>query len=429
MDVTGKNQQALAKINFFSEKVKNSSNIEDLFSELFSLVNLESVESSDSQSSLQNINENSQKTNIEEEKTLNLASSLVEIFYEELGINAFSEKQVEIDNNSRDINKNFFKNENINLVLNQNFPKDKLKLKINEKSLIFNKQNNRAHSDIVEIRVKTALGEKKFHDKDIHLKNSNSSNLVKIDDNLNIKNEKKIFEVNYDKNNNKNGINNSENLVLKKSIKKNKQFFVNANEKNIEIKKSSLSEPFTKDTIRNQVSTKNEKKGSNSGQSRTIVSNKNDSMVSSQKKDLQNSSYLSQDTLDLMESGWGEKLAKIIKNSLQNGMNKLDIKLNPSNLGKIRLEIFAKKNSSMQINFIAEAQDTANILNENLYKLEEIFESKNQKFASSSNNGNNSFNGNKEKKKNNDERLISLKKARKSSNITSKNIHNIDVKA
>ena len=36
---------------------------------------------------------------------------------------------------------------------------------------------------------------------------------------------------------------------------------------------------------------------------------------------------------------------------------------------------------------------------------------------------------NKEKKKNNDERLISLKKARKSSNITSKNIHNIDVKA
>ena len=152
-------------------------------------------------------------------------------------------------------------------------------------------------------------------------------------------------------------------------------------------------------------------------------------MVSSQKKDLQNSSYLSQDTLDLMESGWGEKLAKIIKNSLQNGMNKLDIKLNPSNLGKIRLEIFAKKNSSMQINFIAEAQDTANILNENLYKLEEIFESKNQKFASSSNNGNNSFNGNKEKKKNNDERLISLKKARKSSNITSKNIHNIDVKA
>ena len=257
MDVTGKNQQALAKINFFSEKVKNSSNIEDLFSELFSLVNLESVESSDSQSSLQNINENSQKTNIEEEKTLNLASSLVEIFYEELGINAFSEKQVEIDNNSRDINKNFFKNENINLVLNQNFPKDKLKLKINEKSLIFNKQNNRANSDIVEIRVKTALGEKKFHDKDIHLKNSNSSNLVKIDDNLNIKNEKKIFEVNYDKNNNKNGINNSENLVLKKSIKKNKQFFGNANEKNIEIKKSSLSEPFTKDTIRNQVSTKN----------------------------------------------------------------------------------------------------------------------------------------------------------------------------
>ena len=158
-------------------------------------------------------------------------------------------------------------------------------------------------------------------------------------------------------------------------------------------------------------------------------SNKNDLNVGSQRKDLQNSSYLSQETLDLMESGWGEKLAKIIKSSLQNGMNKVDIKLNPSNLGKIRLEIFAKKNSSTQINFVAETQDTANILNENLHKLEEIFENKNQKFSSFSNNGGNSFSGNKEKKKNNDEKLISLKKERKSLKITSKNIHNIDVKA
>ena len=428
MDVIGKNQQALAKINFFSEKVKSSSNIDDLFSELFSLVNLESFESSDSESSLPGLNEKSQKTNLEDEKTLNLASSLVEIFYDELGINSFSEKKIIEDKNSKDFNKNFFKNENNIFVLNQNIPKDKIKLKV-PKSFHFNEQKNEINSHFVEIKIKSALGEKKFHNKDIHLKSNNLSNSVKIDDNLKIKNSKQVFEGNFEKNNIKNEINNAENLILKKTLKKHKQFLNNTNEKNILIKKSSFSNIATKGSMSNQVNTKNLRKNSNLIESRTKFSNKSDLNVVSQRKNLQNSSYLSQETLDLMESGWGEKLAKIIKNSLQNGMDKLDIKLNPSNLGKIRLEIFAKKNSSTQINFIAETQDTANILNENLHKLEDIFENKNQKFSSFSNNGGNSFNGNKEKKKNNDEKLISLKKERKSLKINSKNIHNIDVKA
>jgi len=428
MDVIGKNQQALTKINFFSDKVKSLSSIDDLFSELFSLVNLENFESGKSETSFQGLNEKSQKNNLDDDKTLDLTSSLAEIFYEELGINAFSEDKIVKDQNSKDINKNFFKTENISLALNQNFPRNKVKLKFNDKSFFFNEKNNEANSNFIEIKVKTA-SEKKFHNKDTQFKNNNLSNSIRIDDNLKVKNRKSVFEGNFDKNNIKNEINNSENLILRKFLKKNKQFSRNTNEKNTEIKKSSFSGLSTEGSMRNQINAQNLRKSLNLSESKMRFSNKNDLNVGSQRKDLQNSSYLSQETLDLMESGWGEKLAKIIKSSLQNGMNKVDIKLNPSNLGKIRLEIFAKKNSSTQINFVAETQDTANILNENLHKLEEIFENKNQKFSSFSNNGGNSFNGNKEKKKNNDEKLISLKKERKPLKITSKNIHNIDVKA
>ena len=62
MDVIGKNQQALTKINFFSDKVKSLSSIDDLFSELFSLVNLENFESGKSETSFQGLNEKSQNS-------------------------------------------------------------------------------------------------------------------------------------------------------------------------------------------------------------------------------------------------------------------------------------------------------------------------------------------------------------------------------
>ena len=43
--------------------------------------------------------------------------------------------------------------------------------------------------------------------------------------------------------------------------------------------------------------------------------------------------------LDLLESSWGEKFSKIIKNSVNNNLNKVEIELRPKNLGKLNLEV------------------------------------------------------------------------------------------
>ena len=41
--------------------------------------------------------------------------------------------------------------------------------------------------------------------------------------------------------------------------------------------------------------------------------------------------------LNLLESSWGEKFSRIIKNSVNNGVNKVEIELKPQNLGKLNL--------------------------------------------------------------------------------------------
>ena len=81
-----------------------------------------------------------------------------------------------------------------------------------------------------------------------------------------------------------------------------------------------------------------------------------------------------------MESSWGEKFSKMIKNAVANGLNKVEITLKPKSLGKINLDISVKDNSTkIQIN--AENLESANLLNENLGKLHELIENKNDKFS------------------------------------------------
>ena len=54
---------------------------------------------------------------------------------------------------------------------------------------------------------------------------------------------------------------------------------------------------------------------------------------------INNQIFNDQQTLDLMESSWGEKFSKIHKNSIINGTNKIEISLKPKNLGKINVDI------------------------------------------------------------------------------------------
>ena len=79
-----------------------------------------------------------------------------------------------------------------------------------------------------------------------------------------------------------------------------------------------------------------------------------------------NKLFTTPETLNLMESSWGEKL-KMIRNAVANGLNKVQITLKPKSLGKINLDISVKDNSTkIQIN--AENLESANLLNENLGK-------------------------------------------------------------
>ena len=81
-----------------------------------------------------------------------------------------------------------------------------------------------------------------------------------------------------------------------------------------------------------------------------------------------------------MESSWGEKFSKMVRNAVNNGLNKVEITLKPKSLGKINLDISVKDNmTKIQIN--AENQESANLLNENLGKINELIESKNDKFS------------------------------------------------
>ena len=130
-----------------------------------------------------------------------------------------------------------------------------------------------------------------------------------------------------------------------------------------------------------------------------------------------------------MESSWGEKFTKVLRNAVSNGLNKVDLNLNPKHLGKIVLEISVKDNST-QVQINAENQDAANILNENLSKLTEMIDEKNSKFLNFSNNGEGRHPQQQQKDKTENLTKSIIKKNEvisvKSNNT---NIHNIDVQA
>ena len=132
----------------------------------------------------------------------------------------------------------------------------------------------------------------------------------------------------------------------------------------------------------------------------------------------------------MLESSWGEKFSKIIKSSVNNGLNKLQIQLKPKNLGKLNLEVSVKNNKT-SINIGSENQEVVNLLNDNLSKLIDSIDKETKSFSSmmgGENNQNNYFNEIKIIKifikwyniRRKNQRKINLKKI---------NNHNIDVNA
>ena len=110
-------------------------------------------------------------------------------------------------------------------------------------------------------------------------------------------------------------------------------------------------------------------------------------------------------------------------------MKRINFKLNPKNLGKLSVEI-SVKGGSTQIQFNAENQEAANLLNENLGKISELIEDKDSKFNNQSGNNGEKFSQQQERKKEeNFNKSIVGKKVSSNKQSQNKNNHNIDVQA
>ena len=138
--------------------------------------------------------------------------------------------------------------------------------------------------------------------------------------------------------------------------------------------------------------------------------------------------FATPETLNLMESSWGEKFSKMIKNAVVNGLNRVEITLKPKTLGKINLDISVKDNST-NIKINAENLESANLLNENLGKINELIESKSEKFSNFFDGGSNNHFNNQKKQKVIDSQQLNNKKKLSDNKTTSISNHNIDVQA
>ena len=425
-------------INFVNSTL-HSEKTNELFAELFALINTNSLDpenknllkdvvlqKTDTEEFLdvnKNISENSllevtseQKNKLEvTDSEYETAKSLIEVFYKEIGI-------VEPLNQTKNANQNSL-NQNPKSLLNKNFTTGEKKVAVentldsNESDLAFKNDNSKK---IVINIIKDPSSSKKIK------KNENDSkyyteNKSKIDSKV----LKQQNEFNYKAKNS-----NFETTIISKKInKKNKQFKVSAKDKienndlvtkqvKIENRKNTNFSQIVKKSAENQI-----------GQKREIINKDFSKTLETKDNQMQNKGQI---FLDLLESSWGEKFSRIVKNAVNNGVNKLEIQVKPKNLGKLNLEV-SVKNSVTAINIGSENQDVVSLLNDNLPKLLESIDKESKSFSSNMNNENNNsnyFNERKEREKvlSNNEISKNNKKDVENKNQKLSN-HNIDVNA
>jgi len=215
-------------------------------------------------------------------------------------------------------------------------------------------------------------------------------------------------------------------LIERKNKKKNKQF---TNTGKIEESRDIQTKVIKSQINSNVTTVKINTLKDNQYYQKKEISDKRNLQMSDSKP--QNNNPNGKDFLDLLESSWGEKFSKIIKSSVNNGFNKLQIQLKPKNLGKLNLEVSVKNNVT-SINIGSENQEVVTLLNDNLPKLMDTIDKETKSFSSmmsGENNQNNYFNDNKNNKNflSNDTTSNKNKKPKKE-NLKISN-HNIDVKA
>lgn len=384
-------------INFLNSTF-NPEKPNDLFAELFALMNsedlnpenamllkdviLQKTESEEDFDVNENVSENNllkitpEKNELEVSRSeYETAKSLIEVFYKEIGI-------VEPDNKIKKSTQNNLTQDQ-KLLLNKNFITEgnkltnKNRLNSNEFNL---EQKNENSKKIVFNIIKEPSSNKKLK--------KNEYNSIIFSENKN-KIESKASKQRNEFNNKVNNPNFETAIINKKIIKKNKQFKVSAKEKleHNEFNTKNFKIEHRQNTDIFQI---NKKSGENQIiQKKIEISNKDFSKT----MEIKDNKMLSkgQTFLDLLESSWGEKFSRIVKNAINTGVNKLEIQVKPKNLGKLNVEV-SVKNSITSINIGSENQDVLSLLNDNLPRLLESIDKESKGFSSNMNNENNNSN-------------------------------------
>ena len=140
--------------------------------------------------------------------------------------------------------------------------------------------------------------------------------------------------------------------------------------------------------------------------------------------------------LDLLESGWGEKFIKSLKQTIENGKNKIDFTIKPKNLGKLKVEVNVEDGKT-NIKINSDNKTVAHILNENQIRLNELLNKENLRpenvfLSSHQNNSNGNNNNNKNKNDTFDlmERKIkNISNKDQEINKAKKKLHKVDINA
>ena len=417
-------------------------NLDGVFAELFSLVNMENIENGDKtkknllDSSLKNKEfiefgkNNSSNAENSEENILAAARSLVSVFYKELNLDNPNERLKE----NKYINPAKIRFEN---QKHSNDPKLVNKIETNEpelkvpnselkkdKNLLVNKEISLTPSIIKKIseknqkNVQSVKNNFNENENENQLKKASAQHIFNDDDKLIGNRETLARKV--------------KNKISKKKINKNKinsdSYKIDVKFENKEIKSSKDFTLSFQNTFQHYKDQKNqinliERSNTNKNHnSKTLINNLEN------QKDLANKNEI----LDLMESAWGEKFVKIVKNKISRGINRINLSLEPKNLGKLKVEV-EMTGKETELKILSDNKQTITILNESSQRLNEMFKEDNLKLSNFSTmfnqNNDNSKNRNSEKKTDNFNKKIEDKvQIHKENKIinTNKSNHKVD---
>ena len=427
MDVSNKKGSLPATINADNKFLNiNSEGIDSIFAELFSLVNLDSIEQNNISNNSLDIH-NTNKTELsakeivynDDENSILAAKSLISIFFDD---NEFTS--------------------NLKNVKDNILGKETGKENIRKDPLIQPTQIFQNHISIIKKHLKENLN---------NSFSSNSKNISKFLKPENLEISEKIFQ-------------SKKSFKVSKEIEKNldvihkaNQFFSGKNEININKKNSKTKTKSLKIQVEYLSNEKSdlalqkviikkinkpiskqfsENKTALSQNIENLSTNRNNSTETIIPKNLNQGNVHDKQFLDLLESGWGEKFIKSLRASLENGKTKVDFFVKPKNLGKLKVEVNVEDGKT-NIKINTENKTVAHILNENQSRLNELLNKETNKVddyteSSYQNNSNQSDQNQKDKRKQTElgeKKIKQVDSQNTEKKLQKKNLHKVDINA